>query len=120
MNQSFHGDFAGPRGGDDFYKVLNRVMIVAIIFILLTAGSVAFIPLFRQSHKETLELERLRAEIARKKLTVLQSRRDLGLLRNDPTYIELKARDRLDLMKPGETIVRLDSMPSPAPIRPHP
>ncbi len=35
--------------------------------------------------------------------------RKLTLLQNDPSYLEVLARDKLDLMKPGETIFRLDS-----------
>jgi cell division protein FtsB len=32
------------------------------------------------------------------------------LLQSDPSYLELLARDKLDLMKPGETIFRMDSL----------
>ena len=33
----------------------------------------------------------------------------MNLLKTDPTYLETIARDRLDLMKEGETIFRLES-----------
>jgi cell division protein FtsB len=33
---------------------------------------------------------------------------ELGLLRNDREYLETIARDRLNLMKPGETIFRVE------------
>ncbi|MBV9644407.1 MAG: septum formation initiator family protein, partial [Verrucomicrobia bacterium] len=35
----------------------------------------------------------------------------LTLLQNDPSYTELLARDKLDLMKPGETIFRMEPGP---------
>ena len=35
--------------------------------------------------------------------------REVNLLKTDPSYLETIARDRLDLMKEGETIFRLDS-----------
>jgi hypothetical protein len=35
----------------------------------------------------------------------------LTLLQNDPSYTELLARDKLDLMKPGETIFRIEPGP---------
>jgi cell division protein FtsB len=38
--------------------------------------------------------------------------REVHLLKNDPTFLEIKARDRLDLMKEGETIFRLEPPPS--------
>ena len=34
--------------------------------------------------------------------------REVNLLKTDPTYLETMARDRLDLMKEGETIFRLE------------
>ena len=33
--------------------------------------------------------------------------RELAALRDDPEYLELMARDRLDLYKPGERVVRV-------------
>lgn len=38
--------------------------------------------------------------------------REKNLLKTDPEYIENIARDKLDLMKPGETIYRLDNKPT--------
>jgi cell division protein FtsB len=35
--------------------------------------------------------------------------REVNLLKTDSTYLETVARDRLDLMKEGETIFRLES-----------
>jgi cell division protein FtsB len=32
----------------------------------------------------------------------------VNLLKTDPAFLEIKARDRLDLMKEGETIFRLE------------
>jgi cell division protein FtsB len=37
--------------------------------------------------------------------------REVNLLKTDPTYLETMARDRLDLMKEGETIFRLEQLP---------
>ncbi|MEY2504477.1 MAG: Septum formation initiator, partial [Verrucomicrobiota bacterium] len=39
--------------------------------------------------------------------------REVNLLKTDPTYLETIARDRLDLMKEGETIFRLEQPPAP-------
>jgi cell division protein FtsB len=35
--------------------------------------------------------------------------REINLLKTDSTYLETVARDRLDLMKEGETIFRLET-----------
>ncbi len=41
-------------------------------------------------------------------LFVLLATREISWLKTDPTYLETIARDRLDLMKEGETIFRLE------------
>jgi cell division protein FtsB len=35
--------------------------------------------------------------------------REVNLLKTDPVYLETIARDRLDLMKDGETVFRIES-----------
>ena len=39
----------------------------------------------------------------------LEHEQEVKLLQNDPQYLEIIAREKLDLMKPGETIFRLGS-----------
>ena len=68
------------------------------------------------------ELARARALEAHVQDREDQKRRDLKALRDDPAYLELVARDRLDLYREGEQIYRIDAekvpqaielMPSP-------
>lgn len=40
-----------------------------------------------------------------------QIREELRWLNGDPNYLELIARDRIDLQKSGETIIRIDRTP---------
>jgi len=54
-------------------------------------------------------VERLKERYEREKIEQLRLMRKRDLLKNDPEYLENIARDKLDLMKPGETIIRLDS-----------
>jgi cell division protein FtsB len=70
-----------------------------------------------------VDLERKTAELANEQLLRKQREREKFLLENDPEYIETIARDRLDLMKEGETIFRLDGptaqpVPDAAPVPP--
>lgn len=119
MNRFFHGDSAAVRPNDGFFGVVNRLLVVGIVAILAVGCILAFIPLLRQRHRETAQIEQLQTEVSRKKTAVAQLRREAELLKNDPAYIELKARDRLDMMKPGETIVRFEpGQPPVSPARP--
>jgi cell division protein FtsB len=88
--------FDEPR--DDWVRsFLNRIVYLLIIvaaFILLICW---FLPLMKEQQQERAKYNK-----ESKKLTLLQ---------NDPAYTELLARDKLDLMKPGETIFRMDATP---------
>ncbi len=60
------------------------------------------------------ELQRMEADLAkveeREQRTMDEKdrkSRELGALLDDPEYLELMARDRLDLYKPGEKVVRM-------------
>ena len=41
--------------------------------------------------------------------------REIGWLQNDPEYLAVIARDKLDLMKDGETILRVEPPKTSAP-----
>ena len=47
--------------------------------------------------------------VAQQKGLLARQTREIYLLKNDATYLETIARDRLDLMKEGETIFRLET-----------
>ena len=106
-------EFEAHRSGG-VWHILNRLMMGAIVLAILVGGILAFIPISKQRNEESLRIEQLRAEIAKQKLLLARQTREEELLRNDPAYLETKARDKLDLMKPGETIIRLEPARSPA------
>jgi cell division protein FtsB len=47
------------------------------------------------------------------KTLLARQTREVNLLKTDPVYLETIARDRLDLMKEGETIFRLEPPAAP-------
>jgi cell division protein FtsB len=46
------------------------------------------------------------------KTLLARQTRVINLLKTDPTYLETITRDRLDMMKEGETIFRLEAGPA--------
>ena len=46
------------------------------------------------------------------KILLARQTREVNLLKTDATYLETITRDRLDLMKEGETIFRLEPPPA--------
>jgi cell division protein FtsB len=87
---------------------VNRLLAFLVVLVTLGALGISFIPI-RHKTKELEETLRIRnQELAAEILLQKQRFRELHLLQSDPDYLETIARDKLDLMKPGETIFRLD------------
>jgi cell division protein FtsB len=107
-----YGDFQS-RHQNTVWHSLNRLLVTLIAFTVITLIACAFVPELKNARAGTDHLEDLRAEIQRESKLVAQHVRERDLLTNDPTYIETIARDRLDMMKDGETIYRIDPAPTP-------
>lgn len=90
------------------WLMLSRVMGALVILALLVATYFWFIPEVQEKERLGKVLQSKFAELERERLLGRQRERERQLLQNDPEYIETVARDRLDLMKDGETIFRMD------------
>ena len=96
------------RNEPDFWHRLNRVLqFLVVIGFLLTVG-VMFYPVWQKQNDMRLHLLTLEREQSDKTAVLQKTQRELDLLRNDQEYLETIARDRLNLMKPGETIFRIE------------
>ena len=58
------------------------------------------------------EIDNLQAQVNEQRLLLARQTREVSLLQTDPAYLETIARDRLDLMKDGETIFHLEAAQS--------
>lgn len=91
-----------------FWHQANRVLMAIIVVGLFVVIGFAFYPVWHQQqsmHKSKTTLELAKAE---KTSLLRHAQRKLELLRTDPDYVETIARDRLGLMKPNETIFRVE------------
>jgi cell division protein FtsB len=113
MSDSYYGE-DNPRRQAGPWHFLNRVLGALIVFAVIALIICAFMPELRKQKEQAARMEVLRAEIEKQKAALNQRTREVDLLKNDPGYVEVLARERLDLMKEGETIFRLDTQPSPA------
>jgi len=98
-----------------FWHALNR-----ILFVLVVLGGVAgvvlwFYPEITRRDEMAANLEAEKQKLASDQLLRKQREREVYLLENDKAYIETIARDKLDMMKEGETIFRLDGAKPPKP-----
>ena len=111
---SGYDDYDQPRG-DWIRSLLSKILYLLIFvaaFILLTCW---FLPLVKEQQRQQHALQALKQQVEQEKINYNKQNKKLSLLQNDPAYIELMARDKLDLMKPGETIFRMDPAPGSTP-----
>jgi cell division protein FtsB len=92
----------------DFWHRLNRVVMTFVLVGFLGTVVIAFYPVWQKQHDMRLRLLTLERQLADKTNALQQNQREIDLLRHDADYLETIARDRLNLMKPGETIYRVD------------
>ena len=111
MSEGDYVDFKS-RSQKTIWHSLNRLMGALIAFSAVILIICAFIPELKKQHEQSDRVEQLKGEIEKEKLILTQRTREADLLQNDPSYVELLARDRLDMMKSGETIFRLETQAS--------
>ena len=96
------------RNEPDFWHRLNRVLQVLVVAGFLLTVGVMFYPVWQKQQDMRLRLLTLERAQSEKTAALTKSQRELDLLRNDREYLETIARDRLNVMKPGETIFRIE------------
>ncbi|MFV1994234.1 MAG: septum formation initiator family protein [Verrucomicrobiales bacterium] len=94
--------------GPDIWLRLNRVLLV-LMFLLVMAG---ILSLFWPEMERRKELESNLLQLTETRDALRERRQKLGArlewLKTDPEYLETVARDRLDLQKDDELIIRIE------------
>jgi cell division protein FtsB len=94
-----------------------RVLLVIAIWLVIIS---LFVPPYKKLTQSRSEIDNLLAQVNDQKTLLARQTREVNLLKTDSTYLETIARDRLDLMKDGETIFRLEPGPGAKDKRPNP
>ena len=102
------GDFRS-QPSEGIWHSLNRFLLTLIVLIAAVPMAYSFLPEVGKRKVADARIEELKAQIDTRRMELQKLQREENLLRSDPEYIGLIARDRLDLMKDGETIYRLDT-----------
>jgi len=84
--------------------------LIALTAVIIVIG--LFWPELQRQREIARQNTELEATIAKEEQKLAERTRQLDWLRNDPQYVELLARDRLNLQKEGETIFRFN-LPDP-------
>ena len=102
-----HLDFRARREAS-IWQRLNRVLktLLGIAFFLVVVS--LFVPQNARLSRSRAEIDNLQAQVNEQQILLARQTREVNLLKTDATYLETIARDRLDLMKDGEVIFRLE------------
>ena len=100
------GGGAKPR--TNVWKRLSRVMEVVIYVLLILTVVKLFGPEMQPQDDLKEERERISHIRDEKEARVLRLRQEHRLLKTDRGYLETVARDRLNLQREGEHIVRIE------------
>ena len=84
------------------------IVLGGFLFVGLT-----FYPEWKHRSQLTAQLEEEQAKLRAEQLLQKKREREVHLLQTDPGYVETIARDKLGVMKEGETIFRLDGSRAP-------
>jgi len=102
-----YGDFRARREATVWQR-LNRILRVLLVIALWLVIVSLFVPPYKKLTQSGAEIDNLQAQVDGQKVLLAHQTREVTLLQTDATYLETIARDRLDLMKEGETIFRLE------------
>ena len=103
-----YGDFRARREAT-LWQRLNRILRVLLLIAIWLVIVSLFVPPYKKLTQSRNEIDALLAQVGDQKTLLARQTREVNLLKTDPTYLETIARDRLDLMKEGETIFRLEA-----------
>ncbi len=112
MDHPGYGDFRARREATVWQRlntILRFFLVIATVLVIVSL----FLPPYKKLTQSRNEIENLQTQVNEQKTLLARQTREVSLLKTDPTYLETLARDRLDLMKDGETIFRLEPAPAP-------
>ena len=108
LELSLHLEGGGVRPRPVLWKRLSRVMEVVIYILLILAAVKLFGPEMDRQAELKAEQQRISHIRDEKESQVVRLRQEHRLLKTDKAYLETVARDRLNLQREGEYVVRID------------
>jgi cell division protein DivIC len=99
------------QSGGNIWATLVPIVQGITVIVLLSGLLLFFLPVIQETHRLQEDKARTLREIAAGQDQQRQLQIETEHMKNDPDYVEHIARDRLNMGRPGETIIRFDSYP---------
>ena len=103
-----YADFRARRDATVWQR-LNRILLVLLIIAIWLVIVSLFVPPYKKLMQSRTEIDNLLRQVSEQQNLLARQSHEVTLLKTDMSYLETIARDRLDLMKEGETIFRLEA-----------
>ena len=103
-----YADFRARRQATVWQR-LNRILLVLLIIAIWLAIVSLFVPPYKKLMQSRTEIDNLQQQVNEQQSLLARQTHEVTLLKTDVGYLETIARDRLDVMKEGETIFRLEA-----------
>ena len=103
-----YSDFRARREATVWQR-LNRILLVLLLIAIWLVIVSLFVPPYKKLMQSRTEIDNLLQQVNEQQTLLARQTREVNLLRTDVSYLQTFARDRLDLMKEGETIFRLET-----------
>ena len=100
-----HPQSQSPRG---IWNSLNRFVFTLLVLTVAAVIGYNWLPESAKRREAKKQVEELKSEVEKQEQKLARAQREADALQRDPNYVALIARDRLDLVQPGEKIYRLD------------
>ena len=111
--QTSHSTVVRRRSQSDFLPAAMRTVWVLIIGSALLTAGFTFYPEWLRLNEMKNHLAKQKAQLEDLQKLAQERELEVHLLQTDREYLETIARDRLDMMKEGETIFRLSAATHP-------
>ncbi len=107
MEARGYGDLRARRE-TTIWQQMNRILRVLLFMAVWLLVVSFFLPPYKRLQQGRAEIEKLQSQLSDQKTLLARQTREITLLKTDPTFLETIARDKLDVMKEGESIFRLE------------
>ena len=96
-----------------FWGKLQSLGFFVFVAIVGCGVALLFVPLLHQRREMQQGIARLDREIDQQETLEKKQKTEIEALKNDSSYIERTARNKLNLARPNEVIFRFESPPQP-------
>ena len=103
------------QSGGNIWATLVPIIQGAIVVGLLAVVGLFFVPVIQKQDGYKAQIAETERKIAAAQEEQAQLKLETEHMKNDPAYVEHIARDKLNMGKPGETIIRFDPYQTAAP-----